>query len=77
MEILLWFPGEDFVRYFREGSKVLIVRRGGNVAGRFLEAAVYVLGGRRVLTHNTLLTRLYHIRVLVSVLIRLPVVHNS
>jgi hypothetical protein len=47
MESLLWFPGEDFVRSFREGSKVLIVRRGGNVARRFLEVAVYTLGGRR------------------------------
>jgi hypothetical protein len=48
MESLLWYPGEkDFVRSFREGSKVLIVRRGGNVAGRFLEVAVYAVGGRR------------------------------
>jgi hypothetical protein len=48
MESLLWFPGEkDFVRSFKEGSKVLIVWRGGNVAGRFLEVAVYYLGGRR------------------------------
>jgi len=48
MESLLWFPGDkDFVRSFREGSKVLIIRRGGNVAGRFLEVAVYVVGGRR------------------------------
>jgi hypothetical protein len=44
MESLLWFPGEkDFVRSFREGSKVLIVRRGGNIAGRFLEVAVYAV----------------------------------
>jgi hypothetical protein len=27
--------------------KVLIVRRGGNLAGRFLEVAVYAVGGRR------------------------------
>jgi hypothetical protein len=48
MESLLWYPGEkDFVRSFREGSKVLIVRRGGNVAGRFLEVAVYAVGDRR------------------------------
>jgi hypothetical protein len=48
MESLLWFPGDkDFVRSFREGSKVLIVRRGGNVASRFLEVAVYAVGGQR------------------------------
>jgi hypothetical protein len=48
MESLLCFPGDkDFVRSFREGSKVLIVRRGGNVASRFLEVAVYAVGGRR------------------------------
>jgi hypothetical protein len=48
MESLLWYPGEkDFVRSFREGSKVLIVRRGGNAAGRFLEVAIYAVGGRR------------------------------
>lgn len=48
MESLLWYPREkDFVRSFREGSKVLIVRRGGNVASRFLEVAVYAVGGRR------------------------------
>jgi hypothetical protein len=48
MESLLWFPGDkDFVRSFKEGSKVLIVRQGGNVAGRFLEVAVYAAGGRR------------------------------
>jgi len=48
MENLQWFPGEkDFIRSFREGSKVLIVRRGGNAAGRFLEVAVYGAGSRR------------------------------
>jgi hypothetical protein len=47
MENLQWFPGEDFIRSFREGSKVLIVRLGGNAAGRFLEVAVYGVGGRR------------------------------
>jgi hypothetical protein len=46
MENLQWFPGEDFIRSFREGSKVLIVRQGGNTAGRFLEVAVYGAGGR-------------------------------
>jgi hypothetical protein len=45
IESLLWFPGDkDFVRTFREGSKVLIVRRGGNVAGRSLEVAVFRCG---------------------------------
>jgi hypothetical protein len=37
---------EDFVNFFREGSKVTIVRRGGNSSGRFLEVVVYVVGGR-------------------------------
>jgi hypothetical protein len=45
VECLLWFPGEDFVRSFREGSKVLIVRRGDNAAGKFIEIAVYAAGG--------------------------------
>jgi len=37
MESLLWYPGEkDFVRSFREGSKVLIVRRGGNAKWQFM-----------------------------------------
>jgi hypothetical protein len=47
LESVLWFSGKDFVRSFREGSKVIIVRRGGNVAGRFLEVAAYVVGGLR------------------------------
>jgi hypothetical protein len=48
MENLQWCPEEkDFIRSFREGSKVLIVRRGANAAGRFLEVAVYGVGGRR------------------------------
>jgi hypothetical protein len=38
---------EDFVDSFREGSKAVIVRRGGNKAGRFLEVAVYAEGGRK------------------------------
>jgi hypothetical protein len=41
-------PGfENFVKSFREGSKVTIVRRSGNCSGRFLEVAVYAVGGRR------------------------------
>jgi hypothetical protein len=39
--------GEGLYQVFQEGSKVLIVRRGGNAAGRFLEVAVYGVGGRR------------------------------
>jgi hypothetical protein len=38
---------EDFVKSFKEGSKVTIVQRGGNSSGRFLEVAVYAVGGRR------------------------------
>jgi hypothetical protein len=38
---------EEFVDSFREGSKAVIVRRGGNKAGRFLEVAVYAEGGRK------------------------------
>jgi hypothetical protein len=41
-------PGdEEFVKSFREESKAIIIRRGGNKAGRFLEVAVYAEGGRR------------------------------
>jgi hypothetical protein len=48
LETLLGFSGDhDFVKSFREGSKLLIACRGENKAGRFLEAAAYGLGGRR------------------------------
>jgi hypothetical protein len=48
MESLQWCQAEkEFIKSFREGSKVLIARRGGNAAGRFLEVAVYGVGGRR------------------------------
>jgi len=48
METLLDFPGEqEFIKSYREGSKLLIARRGGNKDGRFLEAAVFGLGGQR------------------------------
>jgi len=48
LEVLLGFPEEqDFVKLFREGSKVLIARRGGNKAGHFLEATTFGLGGRK------------------------------
>lgn len=48
VEEVLQNPGvEDFVKSFREGSKVTIMRRGGNKSGYFLEVAVYIVGGRR------------------------------
>jgi hypothetical protein len=48
LETLLGFSGDhDFVKSFKEGSKLLITRRGENKAGQFLEAAAYGLGGRR------------------------------
>jgi hypothetical protein len=48
MENLLRFSGDkEFVKSFREGSKVLIVRRGSNPASRYFELAVYAVGGRR------------------------------
>jgi hypothetical protein len=41
-------PGyKDFVKSFREGSKVTIVRRGENSSGHFLEVVVYDVGGRK------------------------------
>jgi hypothetical protein len=44
----LWSQGvEDFVKSFREESKAWIVRKGCNKDGRFLELAVYAVGGRR------------------------------
>lgn len=46
LEILLGFPrDQDFVKSFREGSKLLIAHRCENKAGRFLEAAAFGLGG--------------------------------
>jgi hypothetical protein len=48
MDVLLGFPGDkEFVKSFTEGMKVLIMRRGGNKDGRFLEAAAYGMGRRR------------------------------
>jgi hypothetical protein len=48
LEVVLGLPAEqDFVKSFREGSKVLIARRGGNKVGRFLEATTFGLGGRK------------------------------
>jgi hypothetical protein len=46
-EVLQNLGFENFVKSFREGSKVTIVRRGGNSSDRFLEVAVYAVGGRR------------------------------
>jgi hypothetical protein len=41
-------PGSlDFVKSFREESKLVIVRRGGNQAGRFLEVSSFAVGGRK------------------------------
>jgi hypothetical protein len=48
MEILLGYPkDQEFIKSFREGSKIVITRRGSNQAGRFLEVAVFGLGGRK------------------------------
>ncbi|XP_062148491.1 uncharacterized protein LOC133857298 isoform X1 [Alnus glutinosa] len=48
LKILLGFLGDqDFVKSFREGSKLLIAHRGENKAGQFLEAAAFGLGGRK------------------------------
>jgi len=41
---------EDFVKSYREGSKVTIVRRGGNRFSQFLEVAVYAVSGQRGMT---------------------------
>jgi hypothetical protein len=46
LEEALHNPGyKDFVKSFREGSKVTIVQRGENSFGRVLEVAVYDVGG--------------------------------
>lgn len=48
LEILLGFPeDQELIKSFREGSEILIARRVSNHAGRFLEAAVFGLGGRK------------------------------
>jgi hypothetical protein len=48
LEILLDHPeDQDFIKSFRDGSKILIAWRGGNHAGRFLEAASFGMGGRK------------------------------
>jgi hypothetical protein len=38
---------QEFVKSFREGSKILIARRGGNRTRHFLEATVFGLGSRK------------------------------
>ena len=48
MEVLRGGHGlSDSVKSFREGAKVTIVRIGGNINGRFVEAAVYGVGVQR------------------------------
>jgi hypothetical protein len=37
----------DFVKSFREESKLVIVRRGGNQVGRFLEVSSFAVGGQK------------------------------
>lgn len=49
-EVLRHTMFEDFVKSYREGSKVTFVRGGGNRFGRFLEVTVYAVGGRRGMT---------------------------
>jgi hypothetical protein len=45
LEILLGFrEDQEFIKSFREGSKILIAWRGGNHTGHFLEAAVFGVG---------------------------------
>jgi hypothetical protein len=46
-EVLRSTVVEEFVRSTREASNEVTVKRGGNRAGRFLEVASQVLGGRR------------------------------
>jgi len=46
-EVLRNLGVDDFVKSFREGSKVTIMWRGGNRFGRFLEVAIYAVGLRR------------------------------
>jgi len=46
-EVLQNPDSEDFVKYLREGSKVTIVRKGGNSPGQFLVVTVFDVGGRR------------------------------
>jgi hypothetical protein len=46
LEVLMGISeDQEFVKSFREGSKILIARRGGNRTGRFLEVTIFGLGG--------------------------------
>jgi hypothetical protein len=45
VEEALKASGNDFVKYFPEDTKALMVRGSGNKAGRFLEVVAYVEGG--------------------------------
>jgi hypothetical protein len=48
LEVLLGLPDEqDFVKFLREGSKILIARRCENKAGHFLEASSFGMGGQK------------------------------
>jgi hypothetical protein len=38
---------EEIAKTFREGDKAMMVHRGGNKAGRFLEVSVIAEGGRK------------------------------
>jgi hypothetical protein len=49
-EVLRDIVFEDFVKSYKEGSKVTIVPRGGNKFDQFLDVAVYAVGGRRGMT---------------------------
>jgi hypothetical protein len=40
-------PGKDFVKYFWEDVKALMVRGSGNKASRYLEVAAYAKCGRK------------------------------
>jgi hypothetical protein len=46
-EVLGHLEIEDFVKSFREGSSVTFTRVGENRSGRFLEVAVFAMGGRK------------------------------
>lgn len=46
VEVLLSL-GKDFVKSFHEDVKVLMLRRGDNKAGRFLEVTMFAEGGRK------------------------------
>jgi len=48
LALLVDYPEDQvFIKSFREGSRVLIARRGCNQAGRFLEVASFGMGGRK------------------------------